>query len=75
MILKYCVHVGQSGDFYLTRHSNLCETHVVFHLVSDEHLDNGNVRSVGYIMIRWSIVMSRELDMLTVQVVSLELIF
>lgn len=35
----------QSGDFYLTRHSNLCETHVVFHLVSDEHLDNGNVSS------------------------------
>jgi len=35
----------QSGDFYITRHSNLCETHVVFHLISDEMLDNGNVSS------------------------------
>jgi len=35
----------QDGDFYLTRHSNLCETHVVFHLVSDQPLDNGNVSS------------------------------
>ena len=23
----------QPGDFYLTRHSNLCETHVIFHMV------------------------------------------
>ena len=35
-----------SGDFYLTRHSNLCETHVVFHLIADENLDDGNVRLV-----------------------------
>lgn len=35
----------ESGDFYLTRHSNLCETHVVFHLVSDQPLDNGNISS------------------------------
>ena len=25
----------QPGDFYITRHSNLSEVHVVFHLVSD----------------------------------------
>eukprot|EP00088_Acartia_fossae_P016501 TRINITY_DN1922_c0_g1_i4.p1 TRINITY_DN1922_c0_g1~~TRINITY_DN1922_c0_g1_i4.p1 ORF type:complete len:454 (+),score=96.93 TRINITY_DN1922_c0_g1_i4:58-1419(+) len=35
----------QDGDFYLTRHSNLCETHVVFHLISDQPLDNANVSS------------------------------
>lgn len=36
----------QTGDFYLTKHSNLCETHVVFHLVADEQLDaNGNMSS------------------------------
>merc|ERR1719452_408943 len=35
----------QDGDFYLTRHSNLCENHVVFHLVSDLPLDNANVSS------------------------------
>jgi hypothetical protein len=36
----------RTGDFYLTKHSNLCETHVVFHLVADEQLDtNGNMRS------------------------------
>ena len=35
----------RTGDFYLTKHSNLCETHVVFHLVTDEQLDvNGNMR-------------------------------
>ena len=35
----------RTGDFYLTKHSNLCETHVVFHLVADEQLDaNGNMR-------------------------------
>ena len=33
-----------SGDFYLTRHSNLCETHVVFHLIAEDNLDDGNVR-------------------------------
>jgi len=41
----------QDGDFYLTRHSNLCETHVVFHLVSDLSLDNGNVSSRHPVMI------------------------
>jgi len=25
-----------TGDFYVTRHSNLSEVHVVFHLVSDD---------------------------------------
>lgn len=36
----------RTGDFYLTKHSNLCETHVVFHLVADELLDvNGSMSS------------------------------
>ena len=34
-----------TGDFYLTRHSNLCETHVVFHMVVDDTLDNINISS------------------------------
>lgn len=28
------------GDFYITRHSNLSEVHVVFHLVSDDSVSN-----------------------------------
>lgn len=28
----------QTGDFYVTRHSNLSEAHVVFHVVSDDSL-------------------------------------
>jgi len=35
----------QTGDFYLTRHSNLCETHVVFHLVVDSTVEGGNISS------------------------------
>lgn len=35
----------QTGDFYLTRHSNLCETHVIFHMVADDSLDNINTSS------------------------------
>merc|ERR1719410_2350256 len=34
-----------TGDFYLTRHSNLCEAHVVFHMVVDDSLDNINISS------------------------------
>jgi hypothetical protein len=37
--------VLNTGDFYLTRHSNLCETHVVFHMVVDDTLDNINISS------------------------------
>lgn len=37
--------VLQVGDFYLTKHSNLCETHVIFHMVVDDSLDNGNISS------------------------------
>lgn len=35
----------QTGDFYLTRHSNLCETHVIFHMVVDDTVENGNMSS------------------------------
>ena len=37
--------VLQTGDFYLTRHSNLCETHIVFHMVVDNTLEDGNISS------------------------------
>ena len=37
--------VLQPGDFYLTRHSNLCETHVVFHLVADTSEQDNNITS------------------------------
>jgi len=37
--------VLQTGDFYLTRHSNLCETHTVFHMVVDNTLEDGNISS------------------------------
>ena len=37
--------VLHTGDFYLTKHSNLCETHVVFHMVVDDTLDNLNISS------------------------------
>ena len=31
-----CLIVIPSGDIYITRHSNLCQVHTVFHLVTDE---------------------------------------
>lgn len=35
----------QAGDFFLTRHSNLCETHVIFHMVVDDTVESGNMSS------------------------------
>lgn len=43
----------QSGDFYITRHSNLAEVHVVFHLVSDDSICS----SVSEISSRHPIIM------------------
>lgn len=37
--------VLQPGDFYLTKHSNLCETHVVFHMVTDSSEQDNNISS------------------------------
>lgn len=34
-----------SGDFYITRHSNLSEIHAVFHLVSDESVLSADISS------------------------------
>uniref|UniRef100_A0A2C9JQK1 Uncharacterized protein n=1 Tax=Biomphalaria glabrata TaxID=6526 RepID=A0A2C9JQK1_BIOGL len=34
-----------SGDFYLTKHSNLSEVHVVFHVVSDDNLRTSDITS------------------------------
>ncbi|KAG8177634.1 hypothetical protein JTE90_019661 [Oedothorax gibbosus] len=35
----------KTGDFYITRHSNLSEVHVVFHLVTDDTLRMADVNS------------------------------
>ena len=35
----------QNGDFYITRHSNLSEVHVVFHLVADDSIKGSDVTS------------------------------
>lgn len=34
-----------TGDFYLTKHSNLSEVHAVFHLVVDESVRTGDITS------------------------------
>ncbi|XP_076459255.1 FERRY endosomal RAB5 effector complex subunit 3-like [Babylonia areolata] len=34
-----------TGDFYLTKHSNLSEVHLVFHLVVDENVRTGDITS------------------------------
>lgn len=34
-----------SGDFYVTRHSNLAQVHVVFHLVTDDTVGKTNITS------------------------------
>lgn len=33
------------GDFYITRHSNLSQAHIVFHLVTDESVYSNDVSS------------------------------
>lgn len=33
------------GDFYVTRHSNLSDVHVVFHMITDESVLQGNIGS------------------------------
>uniref|UniRef100_A0A8C9YK59 FERRY endosomal RAB5 effector complex subunit 3 n=1 Tax=Sander lucioperca TaxID=283035 RepID=A0A8C9YK59_SANLU len=33
----------QSGEFYISRHSNLSEVHVVFHLCVDDNVRSGNI--------------------------------
>ncbi len=36
----------KSGDFYVTRHSNLCETHILFHMVvCDDMVTSGGINS------------------------------
>nr|CAH7748909.1 unnamed protein product [Callosobruchus chinensis] len=35
----------QPGDFYVTRHSNLAQVHVIFHMVSDDNLRGTNINS------------------------------
>jgi len=38
-------HNLETGDCYVTRHSNLANAHVVFHLVTDDSLKTGEVNS------------------------------
>ncbi|CAG2168735.1 unnamed protein product [Oppiella nova] len=38
-------HSLQTGDFYATKHSNLSEAHVVFHLVCDDSLRSSDINS------------------------------
>lgn len=41
----------QVGDFYVTKHSNLSQVHVVFHLVSDESVLSADINSRHSIML------------------------
>jgi len=40
-----CNNQLRAGDFYTSRHSNLSEIHVVFHLVSDESVFSSDISS------------------------------
>lgn len=40
----------ETGDCYVTKHSNLANAHVVFHLVTDDSLKNGEINSRHPIM-------------------------
>ena len=33
------------GDFYVTKHSNLSEVHVVYHLISDDLINSSDINS------------------------------
>ncbi|KAK3882668.1 hypothetical protein Pcinc_012964 [Petrolisthes cinctipes] len=35
----------KAGDFYMTRHSNLADVHVVFHMIVDDSLRSGDINS------------------------------
>ncbi|KAJ8986234.1 hypothetical protein NQ317_009940 [Molorchus minor] len=35
----------QPGDFYVTRHSNLAQVHVIFHMVSDDSIRGNDINS------------------------------
>jgi hypothetical protein len=41
------------GDFYVTRHSNLSDVHVVFHMITDESVLQGR-QSYGFVFDRES---------------------
>ncbi len=35
----------RNGDFYVTKHSNLCEIHAVFHMVTDDSVMSSQINS------------------------------
>lgn len=37
------LHSSLKGEFYISRHSNLSEVHVVFHLCVDDNVRSGNI--------------------------------
>lgn len=43
-------HNLETGDCYISKHSNLANAHVVFHLVTDDSLKNGEINSRHPIM-------------------------
>jgi len=50
--LRFCCVLFQfTGDFYMTKHSNLAEVHAVFHLVTDDNLSMMTINSRHPIMI------------------------
>lgn len=34
-----------TGDFYITKHSNLSQVHVVFHIITDDSIKSGDINS------------------------------
>lgn len=35
----------RAGDIYVTRHSNLCDAHLVFHMICDDTVLSNNINS------------------------------
>ena len=35
----------RNGDFYVTKHSNLCEIHALFHMVADDSVMSAQINS------------------------------
>lgn len=49
--VKKTTSLLQTGDFYITKHSNLAEVHAVFHLVTDSSVTQTSINSRHPIMI------------------------
>lgn len=60
----------KTGDFYVTRHSNLSEVHAVFHLVADDtlHMSDMNSRHPTILGLRNILRVAHEHDICTVTI-------